>query len=297
MKALHILLWLAAAACLWAQAAEEIPSKTVVATIEGRKFTKEEMQRMIAAMGPQAQKNFDSNPKAFIEQFGLLMKLSNLAEQNKLHNESPYRERIEFARMQILMQAQVDRVSFEINITEEDQKKYYEANLDRYTQARIRVIYIAFVSNPQPTASARKTLSEEEARKKAEDLVKKLRAGADFAELAEQHSDDSTSAQKGGDFGTVKKSDNVPDHIKKAVFALKQGEVSDPVRQPNGFYIFRADEIGTEPFDKAKEEIYKTLQTQQFQKWLDGTRAAVQLKIENEAFFTPKPAQAAPPKP
>ncbi len=297
MKALQILLLPAAAVCFWAQAAEEIPANTVVATIEGRKFTADEMKRMIAAMGPQAQKNFDANPKTFIEQFALLMKLSNLAEQSKLDKESPYRERLEFSRMQILMQAQVDKASSEIDITGEDQKKYYEANLDRYTQARIRVIYISFVSNPQASGGPKKPLSEEEARKKAEDLVKKLRAGADFAELAQQHSDDASSAEKGGEYGSVKKSDNIPDHIKKAIFALKPGEVSDPVKQPNGFYIFRAEEIGVEPFEKVQDEIHKTLQTQLFQKWLDATRAAVQVKIENEAYFTPKPAQPAPPKP
>lgn len=288
---------MSAAAIVCSQAADEIPPKTVVAIIEGRKFTAEELTRMFDAMGPQAQKNFESNPKAFIEQFALLMKLSNLAEQNKLDKESPYRERLEFSRMQILMQAQVDKAALEINITADDQKKFYEANRDRYTQARIRVIYISFVSNPQVTSGGKKQLSEDEARKKAEDLVKKLRAGADFAELADQHSDDRSSAEKGGEYGVVKKSDNVPDHIKNAIFALKPGGISDPVKQPNGFYIFRADEIGTEPFDKVKEEIYKTLQTQLFQKWLDATRAAVQVKIENEAFFRPKPAQPEAPKP
>lgn len=296
MKALRIS-FLSVAAFLCMQAAEEIPPKTVVATIEGRKFTADELNRMFDAMGPQAQKNFESNPKTFIEQFALLMKLSNMAVENKLDKESPYRERLEYSRMQILMQAQVDKAASEINITPEDQKKFYEANLDRYTQARIRVIYVSFVANPEASGGGKKLLGEEDARKKAEDLVKKLRAGADFAELAKQHSEDRSSGEKGGEYGTIKKSDNVPDHIKNAVFALKSGEVSDPVRHPNGFYIFRADEIGTEPFDKVRDEIYKTLQTQLFQKWLDATRAAVQLKIENEAFFTPKPAKPEAPKP
>lgn len=285
------------AAFLAAQSPQEIPSETVVAIVEGRKFTAGDIERLLAAMGPQAQKNFAASPKPFIEQLGLLMKLSAMAEKNNLHNESPYKEQLEFSRMQILMQAQVDKASMDVDVSTDDAKKYYQANLDRYTQAKIRVIYISFVANPGASAAPKKPLSEEEARKKAEELVRQLRSGADFAQLATEHSEDRASAQKGGDFGTVKKSDNVPDHIKNAVFALKPGAISDPVKQPNGFYIFRADEIGTEPFEKVRDEIIKTLQMEGFQKWLDGVRAAVQVKIENEAFFAPRPAQPAKPKP
>lgn len=272
-------------------AGSNVPPETVVAIVEGRKLTARELENMLTAMGPQAQQNFNGNRKEFLRQLGLLMKLASLAEKNKLQDESPYRERLEFARMQILMQAQVDKAAGEVGVTAEEQKQYYENHKDRYTFAKIKVIYIPYAPVSSTSSGGKRILNEAEARAKADDLVKQLRGGADFAKLAAENSEDPTSAQKGGDFGTIRRSDNVPDAIKNTVFALKPGEVSDPVKQPNGFYILRVEEAGLEPFDKVKSEIFETLREQGFRKWLDEKRDAVQVEFTNEAYFsTPAPA-------
>lgn len=274
-----------------------VPPETVVAIVEGRKLTARELENMLTAMGPQAQQNFNNNRKEFLRQFGLLMKLASLAEQNKLQYESPYRERLEFARMQILMQAEVDKAAGEVGVTAEQQRKYYETNKDRYTFAKIKVIYIPYAPTSSTSSGGKRILNETEARAKAEDLVKQLRSGADFAKLAAEHSEDPTSAQKGGDFGVVRRSDNVPDAIKNTVFALKPGEVSDPVKQPNGFYIFRVEQAGVEPFDQVKNEIFETLREQGFRKWLDEKQDAVQVEFTNEAYFSAQAPAAAQAKP
>jgi hypothetical protein len=66
------------------------------------------------------------------------------------------------------------------------------------------------------------------------DLVKQLRDGADFAELAKKNSEDKNSAASGGDFGVLRRGDRIPEEIKTAVFALKPGEVSDPDPSADG---------------------------------------------------------------
>ena len=168
-----------------------------------------------------------------------------------------------YNRMLALAQAQLQEAQNQVNVNPEEVQKYYDANKDAYTQARIKVIYIPF--SPDPIRRNRphprkKVLSESEAKAKAEKLYADFQAGADFVKLVKENSDDPASASKDGDFGTFRRSDQLPEEIKTAIFALKPGQVSKPVRQPNGFYIFRAEEIGTEPFDKVKAQITEDLQ-------------------------------------
>ena len=86
-------------------------------------------------------------------------------------------------------------------------------------------------------------------------IVTQLRGGADFAKLAEQYSEDAASKAAGGDFGVIKASSDYPAELKSAVFALKPGEISEPIRQPTAFYIVRLEEKGPQPVDEIREPI------------------------------------------
>jgi parvulin-like peptidyl-prolyl isomerase len=143
-------------------------------------------------------------------------------------------------------------------------------------------------------------LTEAEAKAKADRIVAELGTGADFIKLAKLHSEDETSKQKDGDFGTIRQSDNLPTAIRDTIFALKQGEVSRPVRQPNGFYIFRAEEVGAQPLSLVKADIDAYLRDQRSRQWMDEVVRKLDIKFENEAFFGPAPPAApaaAKPKP
>ncbi len=83
----------------------------------------------------------------------------------------------------------------------------------------------------------------EKARKKAQRLVKKLRAGADFAEVARQESDGQRAAE-GGDLGWFEMA-AVPSLVEKLVYELDKGEISDPLRSPSGFHIIKLTDLKT----------------------------------------------------
>jgi parvulin-like peptidyl-prolyl isomerase len=285
-------------------AAANIPPETVVAVVDGRKMTAAEVEQFVKALPPQLQQNFARDKKEFLRQYAVLKHLAAIAEKEKLGEATPYKERLDYARTQILVQSKVDQVSRDLPVMPEDQKKFYDENRDRFTSAKIRVIYIPF-SSAAPAAGDSKTpkpLTEAEAQAKAAGIVKEIRAGADFVKLVKEHSKDAQSAAKDGEFGTVRKSDTLPQAIKDAIFALKTGEVSEPVRQPNGFYIFKVDETVVEPYEKVKDNIFNDLKQQKFNAWFENLRKQVEVKIENEAFFaspapgpTPPPAQAPAP--
>jgi parvulin-like peptidyl-prolyl isomerase len=273
---------------------------TVIATIDGKKLTYGDVQAYLRGLPPQMQQNAMRNRKQFIQQFALMQHLSELSEKAKLAEKSPYKEAIAINRMNVLSQAQINEryTSFPVHL--EEQQKFYDENKGRFDQVKLKVIYIPFSANPSDSSGGKKPLSEQQAKENAEQLVKEIKGGADFVKLVKDNSEDATSKAKDGDFGAVSRSDNLPEPIRTTVFALKAGEVSNPVRQPNGFYIFRAEEISAKPFGEVKDQIYNELKNVRLKEWIDARTKELNIKFEDNEFFSgtgmPSPATNPPNK-
>jgi len=264
---------------------------SVVLEVAGKKYTAAEVDKLIESLPPQYHQAAKSQPQALNQVF-LIKRLVADAEKAELDKKSPYKEQLEYNRMQVLSQAELFVYGNSIVVTAEDQEKYYKANPDKFKQAKVRVIYLTFSPTPEkPGADGKKLAAEAEAKAKIEDLRKQIVAGADFGKLARENSDDKTSAAKDGDFGIMKQSSTYPEPIKAAVFGLKAGEVSQPVRQPNGFYLIRVDEIIVQPFQEVSSEIFQTVKQERLSDYIKSLQSQYQVKVENPAYFSP---QAAP---
>jgi peptidyl-prolyl cis-trans isomerase C len=263
---------------------------TVLATVEGRPLTYGEFEKYLRVLPPAMQQNAMRNRRQFVEQFFLMQRLAAMAEKDKLDERSPYQESITFNRMNILTQAEITQIYNQLPIPSEELQKFYDANKSRYQQVKLKVIYIPFTSNAAAGADGKKHYTEPEAKAKAEDLVKQIKGGADFVKLVQEYSEDTTSKAKDGDFGTISRSDNLPDEIRSVVFALKPGGVSDPVRQPNGFYVFRAEAFVEKPLADVQEQISNELKSIHLKQWMDQTTKSLNIKFENDQFFA-KPAE------
>lgn len=298
-----ILTLLVFTAALWAQPAPprppEIEDDTVIATFDdGYKMTYGELKTIAGVLPPQMQQTAMRDRKAFVRQLALMRKLTKMAEEIKLDEKSPTREILLFQRMSVLMSAQINYAVDTAIIPPEQLQKFYEANRDRYSQVKVKVIYVGFSSNPAAAPPGKKYLSEAEAKAKVEKLRAEIAGGADFVKMVKQHSEDQASVEKDGDFGNIRRNDNLPEPIRNAVFALKPGEVSQPIRQPNGFYLFRAEEVSTRAFPQVRDEIFNEMKQLHFKQWMEQTEKSLNVKYESEAFFNPPalPPPAAPAK-
>lgn len=129
----------------------------------------------------------------------------------------------------------------------------------------------------------------EERREEAEQLVEQLRDGADFAELAEEESDDPGSREQGGDVGFFTSegaSDSgaqfVPAFV-DAAFALEEGEISEPVRTQFGWHIIEV----TERIVPDAEQQLRDARIEAFDAWLESFRE--QSDVETFIEGTPTP--------
>jgi len=154
------------------------------------------------------------------------------------------------------------------------------------------------VRQPLPVRPGQKELSEADALAKAQDIRKKIEGGADFAELARTESDDTSSGAIGGDLGFFGRNQMVPP-FEEAAFAMKDGELSQPVKTPFGFHIIKVDARESKSLDEMKPELEKRLRPDMAGKALENLQKNSSVLFDPEFFGTapaPSPAPAAPGK-
>jgi peptidyl-prolyl cis-trans isomerase C len=269
------------------QAMGMVPPETVVASFDdGKSLTAGELNMFLAAMPPNMAQAARRDRRGFVQQVALMHRLSEMAEKAKLDQQSPTRESLAFNRMYLLMNAQLHEVLTSISVPAADVESFYSANKERFEQVKVKAIYIPFSAEPGAAGAGEgKRLSEAEAQAKIAKLRADIAGGADFVKLVKENSGDATSAAKDGDFGTLRSTDKLPEPIRAAIFALKAGDVSEPVKQPNGFYLFRAEEVTAQPLAEVQQQVLNELKEAHFKQWMEDVTRGLNLKIENEAYF------------
>ena len=276
---------LAAGAPSWAQegasgkAKSDIKPEDVVVTINGEAFTAGHLDRIRQNL-PEAfrERTQRMSVKSFVETFGYLHTLAGLAEEAGIADKEPFKTQLEFNTMNFLAQAYLSEINGNLEITHEDQENFYEEHKEEYTEARVSAIYLDYDPLPELAEKAgRKAVSEQDAWGKAEALLAELREGADFAELAKEHSSDSGSAEKGGDLGWFKPEDQLSPALKKAIFELDEGQISTPIKDGGRFYVLKVTEKRYRPRNEIAGPMLQRLQTQMLKQRLDELRESVEI--------------------
>ena len=139
-----------------------------------------------------------------------------------------------------------------VKVSDADLQKTYNENIDSYRQPeRVKVRHILIKTQGKPKEEAPKLKA------KAEDILKQLKGGANFAELAKKNSEDPGSAAKGGELDPIVRGQTVP-NFEKAAFSLKPGELSNIVETEYGYHILQVEskqEAHTQSFDEVKAQL------------------------------------------
>ena len=280
---------------LWAQAPAIDPTK-VVATIAGKDITVADVEKMLSAFNPQDLQMFQANPQLALSQYFLFIHLADEGDKARLLEKSPYKEQFELLKIQLLRQARLNEENNSFPVTPEMLESYYRQHSAQYEQAKIKAIQISFAGQVVSAgtgidaikaaaqgalAAAQAKRSEPEAKALADDIVKQLRGGADFAKMVEKYSEDPVSKAAGGDFGVIKITSEYPAELKSAVFALKPGEVSAPIRQPTAYYVIRLEDKGLQSIDEVREPIVQILRNEHMNQWMKDIGTEYQAVIKD----------------
>lgn len=176
-----------------------------------------------------------------------------------------------------------DEVRSTVNITDDEIKRYYTDHLSDYrVPDRVKVAHILFKTTGKSPAEIKKL--EQTAGK----VLAKIKAGADFAEMAKKYSED-TSAANGGNIGWITHGQTVQE-FENTAFSMQPGQVSGLVHTSYGIHIIKVLDKQTahlESFNDVKDPIRDTLMKRQ----LASAEQAYGDKLEGE--FKANPAQFA----
>lgn len=143
-----------------------------------------------------------------------------------------------------------------ISISDADAEAIYDSQSERYRTPELRKTrHIMFKVPSELDADA---IEWDMAIEKAEGMITQLEGGASFAELAEKNSEDTLSAQKGGEMGFIASGDFTSKALEDALFSLDIGGYSKPIRTEQGVQIIQLDEIQAseqKPFADVREQI------------------------------------------
>lgn len=161
----------------------------------------------------------------------------------------------EQAKLSLLIQKSQEKFYSEEKVSDSEMKKYYDEHIDEYKKDEVEASHILIKTTddqnkPLPEAEQKK------AKEKAEKVLKEVKAGGDFAELAKKYSQDPGSAANGGALGAFGKGMMVKE-FEDAAFGMEPGQVSNLVKTDFGYHIIKVtDRIKeTTSFDEAKEGI------------------------------------------
>ena len=195
--------------------------------------------------------------------------LSAYFEKNKGRYNVPERRVVQYAFLDL------EQLRLHANISQDQIRAYYNDHLDSYKQPdRAHVAHILFKTVGKTDAES------EEIRKKAEDVLKKAKSGANFGDLAKQYSED-TSKDKGGDLDWIVRGQTVPE-FEQAAFTLPIGSVSDLVKTQYGFHIVKVldrQAARTQTLDEVFPQILGTLQEDQAQRAAEDLSGQISAEI------------------
>jgi peptidyl-prolyl cis-trans isomerase D len=179
------------------------------------------------------------------------------------------------------------KIATATNVTDQDLQAYYDQHRDEYrVPEQVKVSHI-LIKTPLPTPGAKedeKAIAD--ARAKAEGVLKELKAGGDFAKLAEKYSDDPGSAKSGGDLGWIGRGRTVPE-FEKAAFSLGKGQTSDLVKSSYGFHIIRVEdkqEAHLKTLAEVKSEIEEKVKQQKTMRATETAANALLSQARTDGF-------------
>jgi peptidyl-prolyl cis-trans isomerase C len=263
---------------------------TVVATVNGKSITETDLKLAEAEIGADLGNLPEPTKRRVLIEFLIENQLfAEAAEGQKLAQGGGFDDRMQYWRRRALRDTYFDQ-TVKSSVSDTEAKKFYDSQIAQM--------------KPQEELKARHILVE--SKDKAKEVFEKIAHGGDFAKLAKEFSKDPGSKDDGGDLGFFGRGQMVP-QFEEAAFALKPGDVSQPIETQFGWHLIRIDEKRekTPPaYDQVKDRIVASMIHRKAQELATDLRTkakvdyvdpAVKKMIEDEKAAAAQPAPGGAP--
>ena len=184
------------------------------------------------------------------------------SHQRNYANSIPEKRKIKYVLID------TSKIKDSVPVTQEDLQAYYDQHRDQYRLAEQAKVSHILIKTPLPGPDGKvDEKGAADAQKRTEDLLKQLKNGAKFEDLARKYSEDPGSAKEGGSLGWIGKGRTVPE-FEKVAFSLPKGQISGLVKSSYGFHIIRVDdrqEAHMKTLNEVKAEIEPVVKQQKAQ--------------------------------
>lgn len=195
--------------------------------------------------------------------------ISLLYEEEAANYEVPEKRQLRF------LLVDESEIFDSLTVSDDEVRQYYDTNISQYqTPGQVRASHILLRVDDEDT--------EEEVVERAADLATQARGGADFAELAREHSDDEGTVENGGDLGLFGRGRMVPE-FEAAAFEMNEGDISDPVKSAFGYHVIQVTEKQeeiTQPFETVQTTIQNLLKQERASSRSTALSRAIAAEVE-----------------
>jgi parvulin-like peptidyl-prolyl isomerase len=191
------------------------------------------------------------------------------------------------------------QIKDKVKVSDQDAEDFYKKNPDKFQkpeEVRASHILVKVDADAKPEVVVEK-------QKAAQAIADRVKKGEDFATLAKQLSEDPSAKENSGDLNFFTRDAMVPE-FSKAAFAMKKGDISDPVRSEFGYHVIKVTdrkEAETVSLEKVKPQLLAFLEKQKKQEEIDKVlqdiRSKAEVKINLPEPPAPGPAPSLPPAP
>lgn len=235
-----------------------------VARVNGADITEAEINFAEAEVGSEiAGLPAESRRRVLLEYLVEAHLFADAANKNQLASGKEFEERLAYYKLRALRDAFYEKKVREA-VTEAQAKAAYDEQIAKLA--------------PEPEVRARHILVKTE--QEAKDLIKQLKGGADFTELAKKSSD-GPSAQTGGDLGYFSRGQMVKP-FEDVAFALQPGQISDPVQTEFGWHVIKVEDKRNRPlpsFEEVKDQLMASLIQNQLKTVVQSLRGSAKIDI------------------
>lgn len=256
-------------------------------------MTRTQFERLLASLPQQtrAQAATPEGKRLLADRLADLKILAQEARSRGLQSNPEVASQLKTQEDSLLANVMYQQLIQSATPSEAELKATYEARKAQLEQVKARHILVRFQGSRVALRKDQKELTDAEALAKAQALRERIVKGEDFAAVAKAESDDTATGAKGGDLGTMSRGRMIPE-FEKAVFDLKPGEISEPVKTPFGYHIVQMQERTTPPFEKVRADLERDAKNEMATQTVHALREKSNVKFNPDYFGAPKPSEA-----